>query len=94
MKRVGTLLVGSEITAVLTVLESLPVDVVGMNCATGPDLMQENIKFLCNSSSRPIAVVPNAGLPRNEGGCAVYDLSPKELADYHMKSLLKIMVLV
>ena len=83
VETVGTLLVGSEISAVLTVLESLPVDIIGMNCATGPDLMQENIKFLCNSSSRPVAVVPNAGLPRNEGGCAVYDLSPKELADYH-----------
>lgn len=79
----GTLLVGTEVSAALTVLKSLPVDIVGMNCATGPDLMQENIKFLCEASDKPVAVLPNAGLPRNVGGCAVYDLTPTELAEYH-----------
>lgn len=79
----GTLLVGTEVAAALAVLESLPVDVVGMNCATGPDRMQENVRYLGQTSRRPVAVLPNAGLPRNVGGTAVYDLTPKELADYH-----------
>jgi len=78
----GTMLVGTEIQAALVVLETLPLDVVGLNCATGPDLMQEHVRFLGKTSSRPIAVLPNAGLPRNEGGEAVYDLSPVALADY------------
>lgn len=82
LETTGTMLVGTEITAALVVLESLPIQIVGMNCATGPDLMQENIRFLGKTSSRPIAVLPNAGLPRNEGGCAVYDLTPEQLADY------------
>lgn len=79
----GTMLVGTEMAAALVVLESLPVHIVGMNCATGPDLMQENVRFLGRTSSRPLCVYPNAGLPRNVNGRAVYDLTPEELADYH-----------
>lgn len=79
----GTMLVGTEMAAALVVLESLPVHIVGMNCATGPDLMQENVRFLGQTSSRPLCVYPNAGLPRNVSGRAVYDLTPEELADYH-----------
>lgn len=82
LETTGTMLIGTEMAAALVVLETLPIDVVGLNCATGPDLMQENVRFLGRSSSRPIAVIPNAGLPRNEGGRAVYDLTPEELADY------------
>lgn len=78
----GTMLVGTEIAAALVVMESLPIDLVGLNCATGPDLMQETVRFLGQTSSRPIAVLPNAGLPRNDGGKAVYDLTPAMLADY------------
>ncbi len=79
----GTMLVGSEVAAALVVLESLPVDMIGFNCATGPDMMQENVRYLCASGRFPVAVIPNAGLPRNDGGRAVYDLSPEVLADYH-----------
>ncbi|MBN8550229.1 MAG: methionine synthase [Deltaproteobacteria bacterium] len=79
----GTMLLGTEVSAALVVLESLPVHMVGMNCATGPDLMQENVRFLGQTSSRPLCIYPNAGLPRNVNGHAVYDLSPEALADYH-----------
>ena len=79
----GTMLVGTEVAAALTVLESLPVDMVGFNCATGPDMMQENVRFFGQTSSRPLAVLPNAGLPRNDNGRAVYDLTPDALAEYH-----------
>lgn len=79
----GTLLIGSEITAAVASLEALPVQLIGMNCATGPDLMQENVRFLCQTSTRPICIYPNAGLPRNVNGRAVYDLTPEQLAEYH-----------
>lgn len=79
----GTMLVGAEVAAALVVLESLPVAMVGFNCATGPDMMQENVRYLCTTGHRPVAVLPNAGLPRNVGGRAVYDLTPEMLADYH-----------
>lgn len=79
----GTMLVGTEMAAALVVTESLPIDLVGLNCATGPDLMQENVRYLCSTGARPVAVLPNAGLPRNVGGHAVYDLTPEMLADYH-----------
>lgn len=78
----GTMLVGTEVAAALVVMESLPIQLVGMNCATGPDLMQENVRFLGKTSSRPIAIFPNAGLPRNVGGTAVYDLTPDMLAEF------------
>jgi len=78
----GTMLIGTEVQAALVVLETLPIQIVGLNCATGPDLMQENVRFLGKTSSHPIAILPNAGLPRNEGGRAVYDLTPEALADY------------
>jgi 5-methyltetrahydrofolate--homocysteine methyltransferase len=79
----GTMLIGTEVAAALTVAESMPIDLFGMNCATGPDQMQESVRFLGMHCSRPITVLPNAGLPRNEGGKVIYDLSPEALADYH-----------
>jgi 5-methyltetrahydrofolate--homocysteine methyltransferase len=78
----GTMLVGSELAAALPVLESLDVDIVGLNCATGPDLMVEHVRYLARVAARFVSVLPNAGLPRNEGGVATYDLSPDELARY------------
>jgi 5-methyltetrahydrofolate--homocysteine methyltransferase len=81
----GTMLVGSDIAAALATLESLPVDVVGLNCATGPDLMQESVRHLGRLSTRQVMVMPNAGLPRNVGGRAVYDLTPAELARFQAR---------
>ncbi|WP_416338680.1 homocysteine S-methyltransferase family protein, partial [Meiothermus cerbereus] len=81
----GALLVGSDDGAALTVLESLPVDVVGINCAVGPDLMDTHIRYFCQNSTRWVSCLPNAGLPRNEGGRAVFDLTPAELARWQLK---------
>ncbi|MEC7584290.1 MAG: methionine synthase [Planctomycetota bacterium] len=81
----GTLLVGSDVAAALTTLEELPVDVVGVNCATGPDLMQESVRHLGQLSTRNVMVMPNAGLPRNVGGVATYDLTPEELAGFQKR---------
>ncbi|MDX2008144.1 MAG: methionine synthase [Meiothermus sp.] len=81
----GTMLVGTDDGAALTVLESLPVDVIGLNCATGPDLMDSHIRHFCQNTTRFTACLPNAGLPRNEGGRAVFDLTPAELARWQTK---------
>ncbi|MCW2671250.1 MAG: metH [Frankiales bacterium] len=76
----GTMLLGSEIGAALTALEPLGIDVIGMNCATGPAEMGEHLRYLSQHSQVPLSVMPNAGLPVLGKGGAVYPLSPDELA--------------
>jgi len=76
----GTLLLGTEISAALTTLEAFDVDVIGMNCATGPQEMSEHVRTLCSTSPRPVFVMPNAGIPENIGGHAHYKLSPEDFA--------------
>ncbi|MEH1776388.1 methionine synthase [Nostoc sp.] len=79
MESMGTMLVGSEISAVLTILEHYPIDILGLNCATGPDLMKPHIKYLAEHSPFIVSCIPNAGLPENVGGQAHYRLTPLEL---------------
>src|SRR6266566_1328968 len=79
----GTMLLGTEIGAALTALEPLEVDIIGMNCATGPAEMNDAVRYLGANSTKDISVLPNAGLPQNEGGHAVYKLKPAELAQFH-----------
>ncbi|MGD0546622.1 MAG: methionine synthase [Terracidiphilus sp.] len=78
----GVMLLGSEISAALAVLEVFQPDVIGLNCATGPAQMNDAVRFLCQNSTIPISVIPNAGLPENEGGHAVYRLTPAEMASH------------
>ncbi|WP_233581367.1 methionine synthase [Acidipila sp. EB88] len=85
LEATGTMLLGSEIGAALAVLECFNPDVIGLNCATGPAEMNDAVRFLCQNSQRAISVLPNAGLPQNEGGVAVYKLTPAELAAYHRR---------
>ncbi|MGB3296828.1 MAG: methionine synthase, partial [Phormidesmis sp.] len=75
----GTMLVGSEISAALTILEPYPIDIMGLNCATGPTEMKEHIRYLSENSPFIISCIPNAGLPENVGGQAHYRLTPTEL---------------
>jgi 5-methyltetrahydrofolate--homocysteine methyltransferase len=79
----GTMLLGTEIGAALTALEPFDVDIIGLNCATGPVEMNDAVRFLGANSTKLVSVLPNAGLPQNEGGHAVYKLTPAELAQYH-----------
>src|SRR3979490_85771 len=79
----GTMLLGTEIGAALTALEPYDIDVIGLNCATGPAEMNDAVRYLGLNSTKQISILPNAGLPQNEGGHAVYKLSPEELAKYH-----------
>ncbi|HKR58629.1 MAG TPA: methionine synthase, partial [Pyrinomonadaceae bacterium] len=76
----GTMLMGTEIGAALTALEPFPIDVIGMNCATGPKQMTENVRYLCQNASLPVSVIPNAGIPENVGGHAHYKETPESLA--------------
>src|SRR5437016_9919720 len=79
----GTMLLGTEIGAALTALEPFEVDAIGLNCATGPKEMNDAVRYLALNSTKEVSVLPNAGLPQNVGGHAVYKLSPEELAEYH-----------
>jgi 5-methyltetrahydrofolate--homocysteine methyltransferase len=79
----GTMLVGTEIGAAMVALEAYPqVQIIGINCATGPQEMSEHIRFLGRYSSRMISVVPNAGLPQLVDGKTHYALTPDELAKW------------
>src|SRR5688500_9175160 len=74
------MLLGTEIAAALAILEAIPVDVVGLNCSTGPEHMREPARYLGEHATRPVAIIPNAGLPLNANGLAVYPLGPAEMA--------------
>jgi len=82
----GRMLLGTDIAAVLATLERMPIDLIGLNCSTGPEQMRAPLAYLGENSSRPISCMPNAGLPVNVGGQAVYPLQPADfasaLADY------------
>ncbi|GAB3146553.1 methionine synthase [Microbispora hainanensis] len=79
----GAMLLGSEIGAALTAIEPLGVDLIGLNCATGPTEMSEHLRYLARHSRIPISCMPNAGLPQLTADGAYYPLSPGELADAH-----------
>ncbi|MFI6090248.1 methionine synthase [Streptomyces sp. NPDC051218] len=77
----GTMLLGSEIGAALTALEPLGIDMIGLNCATGPAEMSEHLRYLARHSRVPISCMPNAGLPVLGKDGAHYPLTAPELAD-------------
>jgi len=79
----GTMLLGSEIAAALTALEPLGIDVIGLNCATGPGEMSEHLRYLAAHARIPISCEPNAGLPVLASDGARYPLTPVQLADAH-----------
>ncbi|MFJ4107817.1 methionine synthase [Oerskovia enterophila] len=79
----GTMLMGSEIGAALTTLQSLGVDAIGLNCATGPAEMSEHLRHLSKHAEIPVTCMPNAGLPVLGKNGASYPLTPSELAAAH-----------
>jgi 5-methyltetrahydrofolate--homocysteine methyltransferase len=77
----GRMLLGTDIASAMTTIESLDIDVLGLNCSTGPEHMREPVRYLSQHASHPISVIPNAGLPINTGvGEAVYPLEPGPMA--------------
>jgi 5-methyltetrahydrofolate--homocysteine methyltransferase len=75
------MLLGTDIATALTILEALPIDVIGLNCSTGPEHMRQPIAYLGECSTLPVSCIPNAGLPLNVDGEAVYPLEPQPFAD-------------
>jgi 5-methyltetrahydrofolate--homocysteine methyltransferase len=76
----GRMLLGTDITAAMAILEGLPIDVIGLNCSTGPEHMRDPIRYLGENAALPVSCIPNAGLPLNINGEAVYPLGPEEYA--------------
>jgi 5-methyltetrahydrofolate--homocysteine methyltransferase len=79
----GTMLPGTEIGAALTALEAMDIDVIGLNCATGPSEMFEPLRHLTAHAPIPVSCLPNAGLPSVVDGAMHYDLTPDQLAEFH-----------
>ncbi|MBI5712814.1 MAG: homocysteine S-methyltransferase family protein, partial [Chloroflexi bacterium] len=77
----GRMLLGTDIAASLATLERMPIDAVGLNCSTGPEHMREPIRYLAENSSLPVSCIPNAGLPLNVDGQAVFPLLPEPFAN-------------
>jgi 5-methyltetrahydrofolate--homocysteine methyltransferase len=77
----GRMLLGTDIAAALAILEGLEIDVIGLNCSTGPEHMRQPIAYLGENTSLPVSCIPNAGLPLNVDGEAVYPLEPEPFAN-------------
>src|SRR5215213_6231111 len=77
----GRMLLGTDVNAALAILEDMGIDVIGLNCSTGPEHMREPIRILGESSTLPVSCIPNAGLPLNVDGQAVYPLEPEPFAN-------------
>jgi len=76
----GRMLLGTDINAALAILEGIGIDVIGLNCSTGPEHMREPIRILGENATLPVSCIPNAGLPLNVDGQAVYPLEPEPFA--------------
>ena len=85
----GRMLLGTDADAALTILEGLPIDVIGLNCSTGPEHMRGPIEFLGENATLPVSCIPNAGLPLNVDGEAVYPLEPEPYAAAMMEFIEK-----
>ncbi|HEX4206828.1 MAG TPA: homocysteine S-methyltransferase family protein, partial [Ktedonobacteraceae bacterium] len=76
----GRMLLGTDIAAVMNTLVALRVDIVGLNCSTGPEHMREPVRYLAENCPLPISTIPNAGIPLNVNGQAVYPMEPEPMA--------------
>lgn len=77
----GRMLLGTDIPAYIATMEAMPVDVIGLNCSTGPEHMREAIQYLTAHSRKPISCIPNAGLPLEVDGATVFPMEPAPFAD-------------
>ena len=77
----GRMLLGTDISAVLAILEGIGIDIIGINCSTGPEAMRGALSILAQASRLPISCLPNAGIPENINGKAVYPLQPADFAE-------------
>jgi 5-methyltetrahydrofolate--homocysteine methyltransferase len=77
----GKMLLGTNVQAAYTTVSDMGIDVFGLNCSTGPIEMTPSIRWLDEQNELNLLVVPNAGMPENEGGRAVYKMSPEKMAE-------------
>jgi len=77
----GRMLLGTDIQAVLSILEGMGIHVIGLNCSTGPEHMRAPLGYLCAHAQLPVSVKPNAGMPINSAGGATYPLQPQDFAE-------------
>lgn len=75
----GRMLLGTDMQTALPLFIDLGVDVFGMNCSTGPDEMRESVRFLTENCPMAVSVIPNAGMPENIDGVALYRLAPESM---------------
>lgn len=75
----GKMLLGTNIQAAYTTVSDMGINVFGMNCSTGPTEMTPSVRWLNEQEELPILIVPNAGMPMNEGGKAIYKMTPTEM---------------
>lgn len=78
----GKMLLGTDIASALATLETMSVDSIGLNCSTGPLEMREAVRYLCENSSKPVSAIPNAGMPENHDGTAVYPMQAEEMSNH------------
>ncbi|MFM7063181.1 MAG: methionine synthase [Actinomycetes bacterium] len=81
----GRMLPGTEIGAALVAIDAMRPDVVGINCATGPDEMSEHLRHLAQHCRVPVSCMPNAGLPSVVDGAMHYDLTPEQFVDHQRR---------
>ena len=77
----GRMLMGTDIAAVRAILEGMGIDLIGLNCSTGPEHMREPIRYLTENAALPVSCIPNAGMPMNVDGKAVYPMEPEPFAN-------------
>jgi len=78
----GRMLLGTDIAAVMVILESLGADIIGLNCSTGPENMRDPLRYLSEHSQVKLSCLPNAGLPLNEGGRTLYPMTPEPMTHH------------
>lgn len=88
LDKYGKMLLGTDIQAAYTTVSDMDIDIFGLNCSTGPTEMTPSIRWLDEQKKHNLLIVPNAGMPENQGGQAVYKMSPTEMADV-MKDFLQ-----
>ena len=76
----GKMLLGTNVQSAYTTVSEMGIDVFGLNCSTGPIEMEPSIQWLNDQKHKPLLVIPNAGMPENVGGQAVYKMTPEKMA--------------
>ena len=77
----GKMLLGTNVQSAYTTISEMGIDIFGLNCSTGPIEMEPSIQWLNDQKHKPLLIIPNAGMPENEGGHAVYKMTPEKMAD-------------